>query len=141
MPDNGVILVFADEPSAQLHLECAITQKAKTKNVKLFFAILWSSPLAPCAPKCLHDHTGVASEQAYERLSEGRIFRSSGGPLNFDSKAFFDSVIRIVNIIFVIHMIRSSCQLIVIILIKFPPPPKSYATIFLEMHRTFFWSN
>ena len=106
MPDNGVILVFTDEPSAQLHLECAITQKAKTKNVKLFFAILWSSPLAPCAPKCLHDHTGVASEQAYERLSEGRIFRSSGGPLNFDSKAFFDSVIRIVNVIFVIHMIR-----------------------------------
>ena len=106
MPDNGVILVFTDEPSAQLHLECAITQKAKTKNVKLFFAILWSSPLAPCAPKCLHDHTGVASEQAYERLSEGRIFRSSGGPLNFDSKAFFDSVIRIVNIICVIHMIN-----------------------------------
>ena len=36
---------------------------------------------------------------------------------------------------------KSSCQLIVTILMKFPPPPKSYATIFLEMHRTFFWSN
>ena len=109
MPDNGLILVFADEPSAQLHLESAITQKATTKNVKLFFAILWSDPLAPCAPKCLHDHTGVASVRAYERLSGGRIFRSCGGPLNFDSKAFFDSVIRIVNVIFVIHMIRHIC--------------------------------
>ena len=105
MPDNGVILVFADEPSAQLHLECAITQKAKTKNVKLFFAILWSSPLAPCAPKCLHDHTGVASEQAYERLSEGRIFRSSDGALDFDSKAFFDSVISHVNVITVFSIL------------------------------------
>ena len=26
----------------------------------------------------------------------------------------------------------SSCQLIVTVLMKFPPPPKSYATIFLE---------
>ena len=110
MPDNGVILVFTDEPSAQLHLESAITQKATTKNVKLFFALLndptQSRAANTCGPKCLNDHTGLASEQAYQRLSEGRLFRSSSGALNFDSNAFFTSVISHVNIISVIHMIR-----------------------------------
>jgi len=36
---------------------------------------------------------------------------------------------------------KSSCQLIVTILKKFPPAPKSSATIFLEVRRTLFWSN
>ena len=35
------------------------------------------------------------------------------------------------------HLIyMSSCLLIVTILMKFPPPPNSYATIILEVHRT-----
>ena len=107
MPNNGVILVFTDEASAQLHLEQVITQTARTKNVKLFFALL-NDPTQKFGPgfnpdQCL---TGSASEQAYQRLSEGRVFRSSGGALNFDSNAFFNSVISHVNVISVIHMIR-----------------------------------
>ena len=51
--------------------------------------------------------------------------------------------IHIFNYDFVVKILLdvSSCQLIVTILMKFPPPPKSYATIFLEEHRTLFWSN
>ena len=39
------------------------------------------------------------------------------------------------------HFNMSSCQLILTILMKFPPLPKSYAMILLEVHRTMFWSN
>ena len=105
MPNNGVILVFTDEASAQLHLEQVITQTARTKNVKLFFALL-DDPTKICGPSvgtgCL---TGSASEQAYQRLSEGRVFRSSSGALNFDSNAFFTSVISHVNVISVITVV------------------------------------
>ena len=105
MPNNGVILVFTDEASAQLHLEQVITQTARTKNVKLFFALL-DDPTKICGPSvgtgCL---TGSASEQAYQRLSKGRIFRSSDGALDFDSKAFFDSVISHVNVITVFSIL------------------------------------
>ena len=34
-------------------------------------------------------------------------------------------------LVYVICMCMSNCQLIVTILMKFPTPPKSYATIFL----------
>ena len=80
MPYNGVILVFTDEPSVQLELESAITAKAKRKNVKVFFALLGDP--------------GSVSEQVYKRVSEGRIFRSAAGTMAFDSKAFFDAIIR-----------------------------------------------
>ena len=104
MPDNGVILVFIDEPTAQLELESAIARKAKTKNVKLFFVLLPSKNVFFIIPP-VNKLPGSVSEKAYERLSEGRIFRSSGGALAFDSNAFFDSVIRHVNVITVSHMI------------------------------------
>ena len=80
MPDNGVILVFTDEPSAQLHLESAVTAEATRKNVKVFFALLGDP--------------GSVSEQVYKRVSEGRIFRSAAGTMAFDSKAFYDAIIR-----------------------------------------------
>ena len=95
MPDNGVILVFTDEPSVQLELESAITAKAKRKNVKVFFALLGDP--------------GSKSEQVYKRVSEGRMFRCTAGKLQ-DCKAatlafingrsqkkrlaFFDAVLR-----------------------------------------------
>merc|ERR1712226_635532 len=81
MPDNGVILVFTDEPTTQLDLESAVTAEATRKNVKVFFALLGDP--------------GQESEQVYERVSEGRVFRAntSAGTLDFDSKSFFDAII------------------------------------------------
>merc|ERR1719220_1831997 len=81
MPDNGVILVFTDEPTTQLDLESAVTAEATRKNVKVFFALLGDP--------------GQESEQVYERVSEGRVFRanSTAGTLDFDSKSFFDAII------------------------------------------------
>ena len=90
MPDNGVILVFTDEQSAQLHLESAVTAEATRKNVKVFVALL-----GDLAHK---GNPGLESEQAYERVSEGRIFRSTAGQFHgtvaFDSNAFFEAVLR-----------------------------------------------
>ena len=40
MPDNGVILVFTDTGSIGLELENSIAEKARRKNVKIFFALL-----------------------------------------------------------------------------------------------------
>ena len=80
MPDNGVILVFTDEPTTQLGLESAVTAEATRKNVKVFFALLGDP--------------GSVSEQVYKRVSEGRIFRSAAGTMAFDSKAFFDAILR-----------------------------------------------
>ena len=51
---------------------------------------------------------------------------------------WFNSVMKLTMIL---NKHMSSCQLIVSVLMKFPPPPKSYAMIFLEVHRTLFWSN
>merc|ERR1712088_1042164 len=81
MPDNGVILVFTDEPTTQLDLESAVTAEATRKNVKVFFALLGDP--------------GQESEQVYERVSEGRVFRAntSAGTLDFDSQSFFDAII------------------------------------------------
>merc|ERR1712226_518735 len=81
MPDNGVILVFTDEPTTQLDLESAVTAEATRKNVKVFFDLLGDP--------------GQESEQVYERVSEGRVFRanSTAGTLDFDSKSFFDAII------------------------------------------------
>ena len=81
MPDNGVILVFTDEPTTQLDLESAVTAEATRKNVKVFFALLGDP--------------GQESEQVYERVSEGRVFRANttAGTLDFDSKSFFDAII------------------------------------------------
>ena len=80
MPDNGVILVFTDEPTTQLGLESAVTAEATRKNVKVFFALLGDP--------------GSVSEQVYKRVSEGRIFRSAAGTMAFDTKAFFDAILR-----------------------------------------------
>ena len=80
MPDNGVILVFTDEPTTQLGLESAVTAEATRKNVKVFFALLGDP--------------GSVSEQVYKRVSEGRIFRSAAGTMAFDSKAFFEAIIQ-----------------------------------------------
>ena len=51
---------------------------------------------------------------------------------------WFNSVMKLTMIL---NKPMSSCQLIVTVLMKFPPPPKSYENIFLEVHRTLFWSN
>ena len=40
IPDNGVILVFTDAGSIGLELENSIAEKARRKNVKIFFALL-----------------------------------------------------------------------------------------------------
>merc|ERR1711913_247108 len=59
----------------------AVTAEATRKNVKVFFALLGDP--------------GQESEQVYERVSEGRVFRAntSAGTLDFDSKSFFDAII------------------------------------------------
>ena len=82
MPDNGVILVFTDEPTTQLDLESAVTAEATRKNAKVFFALLGDP--------------GEESEQVYERVSEGRVFRSTAatGTLDFDSETFFDAIFQ-----------------------------------------------
>ena len=86
MPDNGVILVFTDEGSTRLALENSIAEKARRKNVKIFFALV-------------REGVSRKSMQVYERLSEKRIFRTSStnGQLNLDTKTFFEAVIRQVS--------------------------------------------
>ena len=86
MPDNGVILVFTDEGSTRLALENSIAEKARRKNVKIFFALV-------------REGVSRKSMQVYERLSEKRIFRtpSTNGQLNLDTKTFFEAVIRQVS--------------------------------------------
>ena len=92
MPDNGAILVFTDESTAQLQLESAVTAEATRKNVKVFFALLGDLAYKH------KGNPGLDSEQAYERVSEGRIFRSTAGQFHgtvaFDSNAFFEAVLR-----------------------------------------------
>ena len=78
------LILLPNKPTAQLELESAVTEKVFLLN------------LATTA-------TTGALEQAYERLSKGRIFRSSDGALDFDSKAFFDSVISHVNVNYCFH--------------------------------------
>ena len=93
IPDNGVILVFTDAGSIGLELENSIAEKARRKNVKIFFALvagkdLTTGKLLPPVPQ--------QSMQVYSRLSENRIFRASSnnGQLDLDTKAFFDAVTR-----------------------------------------------
>ena len=94
IPDNGVILVFTDAGSIGLELENSIAEKARRKNVKIFFALLTgrinrnTGKLMPPVPQ--------QSMQVYSRLSENRIFRASSnnGQLDLDTKAFFDAVTR-----------------------------------------------
>ena len=40
MPDSGVILVFTDVGSARLELENSIAEKARRKNVRIFFGFV-----------------------------------------------------------------------------------------------------
>ena len=84
------LILLPNEPTAQLELESAVTEKS-------FFALLGDNGD--------YGAPGLESEQAYERLSKGRIFRSSDGALDFDSKAFFDSVISHVNVITVFSIL------------------------------------
>ena len=91
IPDNGVILVFTDAGSVGLELWNSIEEKARRKNVKIFFALLAGlargKPMPPVPQQ---------SMQVYSRLSENRIFRASSnnGQLDLDTKAFFDAVTR-----------------------------------------------
>ena len=85
MPDNGVILVFTDTGSHQLHLENSIREKMEKKNVKVFFA-LYELSLDP------------PSLEVYKRLSKGQIFQAlSDGSLGLDSQKFFKAVVRTVR--------------------------------------------
>ena len=86
------LILLPNEPTAQLKLESAITEKvvfllylATTATTGL---LVWNQ-----------------SKPIYLRLSEGRISRSSDGALDFDSKAFFDSVISHVNVITVFSIL------------------------------------
>ena len=93
MPDNGVILVFTDTGSIGLELENSIAEKARRKNVKIFFALLTGTNLSTGKPP---PPVPQQSMQVYSRLSENRIFRASSnnGKLDLDTKAFFDAVTR-----------------------------------------------
>ena len=97
MPDNGVILVFCDSGSHRLELETSIAEKARQKNVKIFFAIFLNQ---------YHINQGFTAadyplanyQEVYKRLSEGRIFRVSPNEvLDLSSKNFLDSVVRTVS--------------------------------------------
>ena len=92
IPDNGVILVFTDAGSVGLELENSIAEKARRKNVKIFFALLVGLGATGKPPPGVPQQ----SMQVYSRLSENRIFRSSSnnGQLDLDTKAFFDAVTR-----------------------------------------------
>ena len=78
------LILLPNEPTAQLELESAVTEKG-------FLALLRDNV----------DYGAPGLES--ERLSKGRIFRSSDGALDFDSKAFFDSVISHVNVNYCFH--------------------------------------
>ena len=93
IPDNGVILVFTDAGSIGLELENSIAEKARRKNVKIFFALLTGTNLSTGKPP---PPVPQQSMQVYSRLSENRIFRASSnnGQLDLDTKAFFDAVTR-----------------------------------------------
>ena len=92
MPDNGVILVFTDTGSHQLHLEKSIREKMEKKNVKIFFALYLDTSYP------YHDPTSV---EVYKRLSKGQIFHaSSDGTLGLDSEKFFKAVVHTVRINF-----------------------------------------
>ena len=95
IPDNGVILVFTDAGSVGLELWNSIEEKARRKNVKIFFALLVSGIYTGATGK---PPPGVPQQsmQVYSRLSENRIFRASSnnGQLDLDTKAFFDAVTR-----------------------------------------------
>ena len=93
IPDNGVILVFTDAGSIGLELENSIAEKARRKNVKIFFALLTGTNLSTGKPP---PPVPQQSMQVYSRLSENRIFRASSnnGKLDLDTKAFFDAVTR-----------------------------------------------
>ena len=93
IPDNGVILVFTDAGSVGLELENSIAEKARRKNVKIFFALLTGTNLSTGKPP---PPVPQQSMQVYSRLSENRIFRASSnnGQLDLDTKAFFDAVTR-----------------------------------------------
>ena len=102
MPDNGVILVFTDTGSHQLHLENSIKAKMEKKNVKVFFAFVGSW------------YPELSSAEVYNRLAKGQIFRSSsdgalsrampngtfvhaspsGNPAGLDSDKFFKAVVH-----------------------------------------------
>ena len=92
MPDNGVILVFTDAGSIGLELENSIAEKARRRNVKIFFALLTGLVATGKPPPGVPQQ----SMQVYSRLSENRIFRapSNNGQLDLDTKAFFDAVTR-----------------------------------------------
>ena len=92
IPDNGVILVFTDAGSVGLELENSIAEKARRKNVKIFFALLVGLIATGKPPPGVPQQ----SMQVYSRLSENRIFRASSnnGQLDLDTKAFFDAVTR-----------------------------------------------
>ena len=92
IPDNGVILVFTDAGSVGLELENSIAEKARRKNVKIFFALLVGLVATGKPPPPVPQQ----SMQVYSRLSENRIFRASSnnGQLDLDTKAFFDAVTR-----------------------------------------------
>ena len=92
IPDNGVILVFTDAGSIGLELENSIAEKARRKNVKIFFALLVGLVATGKPPPGVPQQ----SMQVYSRLSENRIFRASSnnGQLDLDTKAFFDAVTR-----------------------------------------------
>ena len=96
MPDNGVILVFTDDGSARLELENSIAEKARRKNVKIFFALVKTT--FSRGSNVIKSNL-EKSKQVYERLSEKRIFRTSStnGQLNLDTKTFFEAVIRQVS--------------------------------------------
>ena len=92
MPDNGVILVFCDSGSHRLELETSIAEKARQKNVKIFFAIFITRGWAAA------DYPYATYMEVYKRLSEGRIFRVSPNEvLDLSSKNFLDSVVRTVS--------------------------------------------
>ena len=92
IPDNGVILVFTDAGSVGLELENSIAEKARRKNVKIFFALLVGLVATGKPPPGVPQQ----SMQVYSRLSENRMFRASSnnGHLDLDTKAFFDAVTR-----------------------------------------------
>ena len=94
MPDNGVILVFTDAGSHQLHLENSIKEQMKRKNVKIFFALYDTSEYE----YEYEDRIDRSSMKVYKRLSKGQIFHaSSDGTLGLDSQKFFKAVVHTVR--------------------------------------------
>lgn len=86
MPHNGVVLLFTDSPTKNLHLQAQLIAMRDEKEITIFVV------LTPGYFGTKHD----ASWKVYVNLSEGRIYDL----LNFDKDQFFQEVV---------HVIGSSC--------------------------------